>query len=78
MYLYFLYFYSSVGILFPDLRYHLDKMKYKETENNTWASLVHICEDENIQLADTLSSIPSIQLIQSVCLAFLSFNRNPM
>ena len=54
MYLYILYFYSSVGILFPDLRYHLDKMKYKETENNTWSSLVHICEDENIQLADII------------------------
>ena len=26
-------------------------MKYKKTENNTWASLVSICEDENIQLA---------------------------
>ena len=27
-------------------------MKYKKTENNTWASLVHTCEDEIIQLAD--------------------------
>ena len=26
-------------------------MKYKKTENNTWASLVLTCEDENIQLA---------------------------
>ena len=27
-------------------------MKYKKTENNTWASYVCTCEDENIQLAD--------------------------
>ena len=29
-------------------------MKYKKTENNTWASLVRTCEDENIQLADII------------------------
>ena len=29
-------------------------MKYKKTENNTWASLVRNCEDENIQLADII------------------------
>ena len=29
-------------------------MKYKETENSTWASLVCTCEDENIQLADII------------------------
>ena len=29
-------------------------MKYKKTENNTWISLVLICEDENIQLADII------------------------
>ena len=52
-------------------------MKYKKTENNTWASLVRICEDENIQLADIIS-IPSIQLTQRVCLAFFSFNRKQM
>ena len=32
----------------------LIKMKYKKTENNTWASLVCTCEDENIQLADII------------------------
>ena len=29
-------------------------MKYKKTDNNTWASLVRTCEDENIQLADII------------------------
>ena len=29
-------------------------MKYKKTENNTWASLVPPCEDENIELADII------------------------
>ena len=29
-------------------------MKYKKTENNTWAPLVRTCEDENIQLADII------------------------
>ena len=29
-------------------------MKYKKTENNTWASLVRTCEDENIELADII------------------------
>ena len=29
-------------------------MKYKKTENNTWASFVRTCEDENIQLADII------------------------
>ena len=29
-------------------------MKYKKTKNNTWASLVHTCEDKNIQLADII------------------------
>ena len=29
-------------------------MKYWKTENNTWSSLVHTCEDENIQLADII------------------------
>ena len=29
-------------------------MKYKKTENNIWTSLVCICEDENIQLADVI------------------------
>ena len=29
-------------------------MKYKKTENNTWASLVCTCEDENIQIADII------------------------
>ena len=54
MYLYILYFNSSVGISFPDLRYRLDKMKYKKTENNTWTSLVCTSKDENIQLADII------------------------
>ena len=54
MYLCILYFNFSVGISFPDHRYRLDKMKYKKTENNTWASLVSTCEDENIQLADII------------------------
>ena len=61
MYLYILYFNSCVGIglcgnvvPYQDLRYRLDKMKYKKTENNTWASLVRTYEDENIQLADII------------------------
>ena len=29
-------------------------MKYKKTENNTWASLVYTCEDKNIQLVDII------------------------
>ena len=29
-------------------------MKFKKTENNTWASLVCTCEDKNIQLADII------------------------
>ena len=29
-------------------------MKYKKTENDTWASLVLTCEDKNIQLADII------------------------
>ena len=29
-------------------------MKYKKTENSIWASLVHTCEDKNIQLADII------------------------
>ena len=29
-------------------------MKYKKTENNTWASFVRTFEDENIQLADII------------------------
>ena len=29
-------------------------MKCKKTENNTWVSLVHTCEDEDIQLADII------------------------
>ena len=29
-------------------------MKYKKTENNTWASLVRTFEDENIQLANII------------------------
>ena len=29
-------------------------MKYKKTDNNTWASVVRTCEDENIQLADII------------------------
>ena len=32
-------------------------MKYKKTANNTWASLVRTCEDENIQLADIVIHI---------------------
>ena len=50
----YLYFNSSVGISFSDLRYRLDKMKYKKTENNTWTSLVRTCKNENIQLADII------------------------
>ena len=55
-----------MGISFPDLRYRLDKMKYKKTENNTWASLVRTCEDENIQLADII--IHTKYPIDSECL----------
>ena len=29
-------------------------MKFKKTENNTWASFVRTCEDENIELADII------------------------
>ena len=29
-------------------------MKYKKTENSTWASLVRTCKDENIQLTDII------------------------
>ena len=29
-------------------------MKYKKTDNNTWASLVRTCEDKNIQFADMI------------------------
>ena len=29
-------------------------VKYKKTENNTWASLVRTCEDEGIELADII------------------------
>ena len=50
----FFSFNPSGGTSFPDLRYRLDKMKYKKRENNTWASLVRTCEDENIQLADII------------------------
>ena len=32
-------------------------MKYKKTENNTWASLVCTYEDENIQFADIIIHI---------------------
>ena len=29
-------------------------MKFKKTENNTWASFVCTCEDKNIELADII------------------------
>ena len=44
----------------------LIKMKYLKTDNNTWASLVRTCEDENIQLADII--IHTKYPIDSECL----------
>ena len=41
-------------------------MKCKKTENNTWVSLVHTCEDEDIQLADII--IHTKYPIDSECL----------
>ena len=33
---------------------NVTNVKYKKTENNTWASLVRTCEDEGIELADII------------------------
>ena len=46
-------------------------MKYKKAENNTWASLVRTCEDENIELADII--IHTMYFIDSERLFGFSF-----